>query len=374
MPGIPENITIAGRTPATIKGNLPPLIDTAEAARGGYRAGDDSGDSAPAGILLSESFDDLPDFTSDSDLPADFGPWDEKRQGSYENWSPGQGDADKNAAFQITGADPEKLRGGTGKSFVGWRESQSRSDGTAEWNSDGILSSATFEGSKTAYCRFYIKFQPEWTLSGQSKLFRISAYDGGGRFGFGTSADDSHGPILFWDYADGGIYGVRNFIALRGGPNTSNYFFGESGDPPNLPRSMNQGDLGLNWGVNVTSPGGGHTNPPYISKVTGEAVEDVATHEEIYGTDWNKIEFYLEMNSSPGVADGVLKQWVNDVQTFRNVTMPWVAESGSENMLWNCVMVGGNDNFNAYPDSDKHEEWYAIDDVLVSTDLPEGLV
>ena len=43
MPGIPENITIAGRTPATIKGNLPPLIDTAEAARGGFRAGDDTG-------------------------------------------------------------------------------------------------------------------------------------------------------------------------------------------------------------------------------------------------------------------------------------------------------------------------------------------
>jgi len=43
MPGIPSNITIAGRTPATIKGNLPPLINTAEAARGGFRAGDDSG-------------------------------------------------------------------------------------------------------------------------------------------------------------------------------------------------------------------------------------------------------------------------------------------------------------------------------------------
>jgi len=43
MPGIPANITIAGRTPATIKGNLPPLINTAEAARGGFRAGDDTG-------------------------------------------------------------------------------------------------------------------------------------------------------------------------------------------------------------------------------------------------------------------------------------------------------------------------------------------
>ena len=45
MPGIPANITIEGRTPATIKGRVAPLINTAEAARGGFRAGDDSGDS-----------------------------------------------------------------------------------------------------------------------------------------------------------------------------------------------------------------------------------------------------------------------------------------------------------------------------------------
>jgi hypothetical protein len=49
MPGIPADITIAGRTPATIKGRVAPLINTASAARGGYRAGDDldGGNSGP---------------------------------------------------------------------------------------------------------------------------------------------------------------------------------------------------------------------------------------------------------------------------------------------------------------------------------------
>ena len=41
MPGIPANITIAGRIPATIKGNLPPLINTLASARGGFRTGGD---------------------------------------------------------------------------------------------------------------------------------------------------------------------------------------------------------------------------------------------------------------------------------------------------------------------------------------------
>jgi len=57
MPGIPANITIEGRTPATIKGNLPPLINTAEAARGGFRAGDDSGGGALSSRRLATKSD-----------------------------------------------------------------------------------------------------------------------------------------------------------------------------------------------------------------------------------------------------------------------------------------------------------------------------
>jgi len=60
MPGIPADITIAGRTPATIKGNLPPLINTLASARGGLRAGDDSGGggggSDPVGIIFESNF------------------------------------------------------------------------------------------------------------------------------------------------------------------------------------------------------------------------------------------------------------------------------------------------------------------------------
>jgi len=56
MPGIPANITIEGRTPATIKGNLPPLINTASAARGGFRAG---GIGDPLARPLAQSFADV---------------------------------------------------------------------------------------------------------------------------------------------------------------------------------------------------------------------------------------------------------------------------------------------------------------------------
>jgi len=60
MPGIPADITIAGRTPATIKGNLPPLINTAEAARGWFRAGDDAN---PTGVLFETNFANDADYS-----------------------------------------------------------------------------------------------------------------------------------------------------------------------------------------------------------------------------------------------------------------------------------------------------------------------
>ena len=57
MPGIPANITIEGRTPATIKGNLPPLINTLASARGGFRAGDDLGGGGGGSDPVGEGID-----------------------------------------------------------------------------------------------------------------------------------------------------------------------------------------------------------------------------------------------------------------------------------------------------------------------------
>ncbi len=40
---------------------------------------------------------------------------------------------------------------------------------------------------------------------------------------------------------------------------------------------------------------------------------------------------------------------------------------------WNVVAIGGNDFFQQYPNSDLREEWYAIDDVVIATEIPSEL-
>ena len=40
---------------------------------------------------------------------------------------------------------------------------------------------------------------------------------------------------------------------------------------------------------------------------------------------------------------------------------------------WNCVAIGGNDYFHAYPTADRRSEWYAIDNLIMRHDIPEGL-
>ena len=365
MPGIPENITIAGRTPATIKGNLPPLIDTAPAARGGFRAGD----STTATLLFSENFDSQPEHSSFNTLATSgVTNWDYQRSGANV--------FSANPPYRITGNIAAALKDGTGKSCVGYRESHAQYPVGASnnFNSDGILVKILDVPQEKLFVRFWIKFQPGWSAGGQSKLFRISSWRGDGTpdsvFAFGTQASDTHGPLLFWDYGQGD-YGVRNFLALRADPNTSNYFMG-SPSPQNLPRSMVSGDLSCNFQSNVTdlNNDGTNSNPPYLSLVDGNPVPGIASHDQIYGDQWNKVEFYVAMNSGAGVADGVMKQWLNDTLVFSNETMPWMGTDSDGGKLWNWVSLGGNDKWEYYPNEDEIEEWYAIKDVDIYSDLP----
>jgi hypothetical protein len=41
---------------------------------------------------------------------------------------------------------------------------------------------------------------------------------------------------------------------------------------------------------------------------------------------------------------------------------------------WNFFAIGGNDYFQPYPNADRHEDWYAIDDIVVRDSLPERLL
>jgi hypothetical protein len=58
--------------------------------------------------------------------------------------------------------------------------------------------------------------------------------------------------------------------------------------------------------------------------------------------------YYVKMNCAPDVADGVIKQWINDELILSNENIPWtgpepwITEAGDSMPKWNVVGFGGN--------------------------------
>jgi len=376
MPGIPENITIAGRTPATIKGNLPPLIDTAEAARGGFRAGD----STTATLLFAEDFNDQPEWTGSQSLAAaSVTDWYKHRNGEVMFAA--------HDAVQITGSIPAALKSGSDKSLVVWRESykypdpdNTGSSGPANnFYSDGQLDYYFGEGNGETelFVRYFVKFQPGWTAQKFMKMFRIMSWDENDPnefYSFFTGGNSA--PIFLQAYSAGGQYGLRNFLAFRSDPQETDYFTPELDGLP-AGRSMNSGDVSLNFDGDMRRLDGrsSELNPiTLIDRTTGSEIQPgTITFDQVYGDEWNKVEFHIKMNSAPGVNDGVLTQWVNDQLCFANSDIPWMAAGSPGDKKWNVVGFGGNGQFFSYPNTDEVEEWFAFAEIEIWNGLPEEM-
>lgn len=319
------------------------------------------------GILFQENFDDQPDYTSSETLKLKG--WTHCRNGE-DIWSPSTGFPDHHDAFEILSSNADKARGGSGKSFVGWRESYKME--WNNWNSDGILAKYFEEGHEKLYVRFWIRFSDNFTPAGQTKLFRISSWDEEGDF-FGYGPDRYNAPIMIWDY-NHNDYGQRNFLAFRGHPQETNYF---QTNPKlvDLPRNIHNGDINLNFDNNIRDLDGDGNNENEVtlkSLVTGEILSGIVSHDDVYGNEWHKVEFFIQMNSAPGAMDGIIVQWLDDQLIFKNTKMPWMGNESEGGRKFNVVAIGGNDFFRSYPNEDKHEEWYAIDDIEMRSSLPEG--
>ena len=345
-----------------------------------------------AKVLFEESFDDQPDWT-----PVLNGSTDGTQRASSHvipegwysirhdpTWAPSTGHPDRHETIEILASNSDKARGGRGKSMVSYRDSHD--PGWKRWNSESMMVKYFPEGYDQLYVEFWIRFDNDWTrqrISGvpdpTSKLFRISSWRGNGSeyqaFGGGDL-----GPIALWDYTVNS-YGVRNRLSFRGGPHGDNYGF-DSGDISGLPRSLvGSGDLSMNFTADVKGMGVGGEDPKIPDRVNGGFINlnsnSTIGHDQIYGPGgaWTKMAFFVKMNSSPGARDGIFRQWLNGVQIFNVTTIPWIRTSSSENenAQWNLVAIGGNDFFQSYPNSERHEEWYSIDDLVIRTDIPEDL-
>ena len=293
-------------------------------------------------------------------------------------WAPSTGHPDRHEAIEILASNSDKTRSGTGKSYVSWRDSTA-GVANGQWNSDSILAKY-FPGQELTevFVRIWIRFGPNWTpsgLTGQSKLFRLSRWDGEGDiFGFGSSKNN--GPVWFWDY-EKTSGGVRNFTALRGHPIATNYGMANPAPLGFARSSINQNlmEFTFNFDNNIRDLNGDGTNDNTIDTLlnlqTGLPLAGIVEHDEVYGDSWRKVEFYAKMNSAPGVRDGVVRQWIDDDIVVQSNQVPWMGSDSPGGIEFNIVAIGGNDYFHAYPDSDRREEWYAIDEVLIRSSLPE---
>lgn len=335
-----------------------------------------------AGVIFQDNFDNTPDWTSDQLLKSKWNApqgWTAGR--SDELWSPATGYPNKHPNAEILSSNADKAYGGKGKSFVAWRESYN--PGWNKFNSDSVILKHFSQGYDAIYVEFYVTFSNNMIKSyyanglGQSKLFRVFSFndsmsDVSNLFSYFT---EDNKPEFLWDIAGDTTYGVRNFLAfrMRGDDDIRSYI-----DPqlPSGAQMMGSGDMSLWYGPSASQGMGiGGTTPHFIDyKNGGNITSHPNNMDQVFGgpSDWVKMAFYVKMNSAPGVADGKMMEWMNGQRILNLDNIPWV-RTGQNMVSWNTVGISGNDFFRLYPNSDEHEEWYAIDNVVVRDDLPPSL-
>lgn len=322
-------------------------------------------------LIFNEDFDQTQDWTiSSNKFPAN---WDVFRDGE-SNYGLADGNRD---SLEILDIHSDKAKGGTGKSLVAFRESYTPESGWARWNSDGILAKTFPQGYDQLYVEFWIMFGENFVTvgGGMSKIFRISHntnFDQPWQNGVGGA----NGPAVFWDY-NVNDYGLRNTIALRGDPVENeageSYYYVYAEDAT---RNASRTGYSFNLTENLVGQGGNGENPVLPDQLNGGDLPTtgIVSHEQVFGKHgtWNKLAFFVKMNSSPFIADGQLKQWINGEQILDLNKIAWHRENpGLDNTpKWNLVAFGGNDLFQTYPNEMKFEDWYSIDDIKIYTEIP----
>lgn len=234
--------------------------------------------------------------------------------------------------------------GASGKAFTVWNES------AREFISDGILAKHFSTDYNEIYVQLKIKFQPGfqhfWTVGQNAsmiKIFRAMHYDGSGSpFLFFEGGNVA--PAYIFDTVNS-EYGNMYATALRCDPQATQY------------RCPNNS-------VGYTK----YAGEPTWANSLGDG-------------EWHTLAWHLKMNSNLDVKDGIVQFWFDDVLQLDKIDMDWLRSGGDSQAGWNVIAIGGN-AFNNYKQINSPytfvsgaEQWYAIDDVVVSTtSIPDDYV
>lgn len=313
--------------------------------------------NAQSEIIFFSNFDSDPDWTIQqpvgganqcysgcSNMPAG---WNAYLSGmSYCTNGPGSNNFYISSIPGYPIAQSGTCRGGAGKCITFWDESCT----DAFENSDGDLGKKLDRVYNEIYIRFYIKYQPgyQWQLpdiAAAHKLFHVQSYCGNGEpwsyFGNSCNMPVSVGGIHIYS---GNIY---YYIAYRC---ETNYYC--------------QGTPSYTFDVGTDSD---QVNLGQWESVLGDG-------------NWHSMEIYFKMNTNNGATfnkDGVHKFWLDGSLKYDSTKrnggqgIPFSDNGSSQNPRkgWNFFTIGGNNNnrWNKNCTGTQCEQWYAIDDVIVST-------
>lgn len=348
-------------------------------------------------ILFEENFDNQKDFSPEqrtggtvytvtqNDVEMPIG-WDSLYM---------EGSAYINKGENTVNIDSRNYRGASGKAYTMYTE-MDRNCGA--WCSDGLMG-FPLPGGETGYdeiyIRYYVKFQPNYR-------FRESYHGGVGlKMLHVAHHKDTDSYVAFHDPLENK---PRNFFKI--------YFFyngsGNSGPMGNPTFSQYTGGTNPTYSGTMENPhgyfpGGGYGSDgttmydnvtQYRSHLINEYGSDVIITDNLEGEtqyttnnfphgmfgdgEWHMWEWRLKMNSAEGVTDGICTFWQDGIQVYHAEDIAWCMDGGGDpaERRWNFVWIGGNNN-NIYDENPANEEeqWYAIDDIVVSTTrLPSNYI
>ena len=111
---------------------------------------------------------------------------------------------------------------------------------------------------------------------------------------------------------------------------------------------------------------------PYgdIGTLTSSLDGSPSVYESFLDGNWHKIGVRLKMNSEAGVSDGEAQLYYDSSLLLSDKTIEWNTQPEDNGLGWNQFIFGGNSHNVPYPEEDKFEQWYALDDFSVWEDIP----
>lgn len=230
--------------------------------------------------------------------------------------------------------------GAKGKALVVYQASD-LPDEPGIWKGDGQIAKVFPVEYQELYIRYWVRAQPGWQSvpGGALKTFRITHWPGPEESSNIFNQDNNH-PTFYLDQSTYGAWaGPRAgfgaiFPAYRCSASPDDYFCTKSG---NKYQSQNYGD---DWLVHPQ----------------GSPAKNYAD------SGWHRYDIHIKVNRM-GKKDGIVTISYDGKVLVSHSDIVFL-EPGTTRKGFNAFMLGGNSHNNYAPNG---HQWYAIDDVVVST-------